>query len=60
MDMDVHYRLARVPTDISPDVVSRWLQRAIDPLPSRSNELQNVADLGRREIEDCPQCADER
>jgi len=50
--MDVHNRLTSVPPDIHPDVVSRWLQSAIDPLAHGSYELKYVADLGRREIED--------
>ena len=44
--MDVHHRLTGVPPDVHPDVVSRWLQRTIDPLTRGSDELENVADLG--------------
>ena len=57
--MDVHDRLACVPPDVNSDVVSRWLQRAIDPLARGSDELQNVADLGRSEIEDRPRRVDD-
>jgi hypothetical protein len=51
MDMDMHYRLAGIPTDVDSDVVAAWPVRPIDTLPSGVNEAEDVNDLTFRQAE---------
>ncbi len=50
--MHVHDRLPGLSADIHSDVVTRWPQGAVDPLPRGSDQADDVADLHLREIED--------
>jgi hypothetical protein len=52
VDMDMHHGLARVVADVDPDVVPRRPERPVDPVTGRSDQVEDVSDLVRRQIED--------